>query len=115
MIVQKLKKEGKDVYEVAESYYSLISSLNHLRLTQREVQLVSYAAIRGNISYTQIKEEFCVKHNTSVQTISNIISRLKKLQVFVKEKGKIKVHPAIALKFDDNIVLHIVLKKKEGE
>ena len=108
-VVQKLKKGNTDDYQLAEAYYGIISSLNGLKMTQREIQLVAHASIHGNISYSQIKEEFCKKHSTSVQTISNMISRLKKINVLIKDNGKIKVHPAIALKFDDVLVLQITL------
>jgi len=109
MIVQKLKKVNEDSYQMAESYYSLISSLNNLKLTQREIQLVAHTAIHGNISYAQVKEELCSRHETSIQTINNIISRLKKINVLVKDNGKVRVHPALAIKFDNDVVLQIFL------
>jgi len=109
MIVQKLKKVTEDNYQLGEKYYEILSSLNSLDLTTREIQLVAYAAIHGNISYTHIKEGFCEKHKTSVQTIYNIVSKLIKLKVLIKDNGKIKVNPIIALKFNDTIKLEITL------
>ena len=110
MIVQKLKKATEDKYQLAERYYEIVSSLNSLSLTTREVQLVAYAAIHGNISYTHIKKEFCEKYATSVQTIYNIVSKLMKLKVLIKDNGKIKVNPVICLKFNDSIKLEITLE-----
>lgn len=104
---QKLRKTEEDSYKVAERYYGLISSLNSFSLTEREIQLMAHAAINGNISYAHIKEEFCRKHNTSVQTIYNMVARLKKLKVMISDNGKIKVHPALILKFDEDISLNI--------
>ena len=109
MIVQKLKKARGDNYELAEMYYSLLSSLNSLNLTKREIQLIAYTAIHGNISYAHIKEDFCKKYDTSVQTIYNIVSKLMKMSVLVKDKGKIKVNPAIILNFNDDVKLEISL------
>lgn len=109
MIVQKLKKVSGDKYLLAEKYYDILSSLNSLSLTKREIQLVAFAAIHGNISYTHIKEEFCMKYETSIQTIYNIVSKLMKLKVLVKDNGKIKVNPVIILNFDDTIKLEITL------
>lgn len=109
MIVQKLKKVSEDKYQLAERYYDIVSSLNSLNLTRREVQLVAYAAIHGNISYTHIKNDFCAKYDTSIQTIYNIVSKLMKLKILVKDNGKIKTNPRIALKFDDTIKLEITL------
>ena len=63
-IVQKLKKPVEDQFATAEKYYSLLSALNGLKLTQREIQLVAFTAIRGNISYANIRQEFCEKYDS---------------------------------------------------
>ena len=110
MIVQKLKKGNEDAYQLAERYYEILSSLNSLELTTREIQLVAFAAIHGNISYAHIKNDFCTRYKTSVQTIYNIVSKLMKLKVMVKENGKIKVNPVISLKFNNTIKLEITLE-----
>jgi hypothetical protein len=39
----------------------------------------------GNISYANNRQEFCSKHNSSEATIYNIISKLKKIGVLVKD------------------------------
>lgn len=109
MIVQKLKKASPDKYQLAEKYYEILSSLNSLHLTQREIQLIAYTAIHGNISYKYIKEEFCTKYDTSIQTIYNMAFKLMKLKIMVKDNGKIKVNPLITLKFNDAIKLEIIL------
>lgn len=109
MIVQKLKKVSENKYLLAEKYYEILSSLNSLDLTKREVQLVAFAAIHGNISYTHIKDEFCARYDTSIQTIYNIVSKLMKIRVLIKDNGKIKVNPVIVLNFNDAIKLEITL------
>lgn len=109
IIVQKLKRTVSDNYSLAEKYYSLLSDINSLGLTNREIQLVSFTAIKGNISNANVRDEFCKKYETTSPTINNIISKLKKMQVFVKEKGKIKVNPVIVLDFEKDIVLQITL------
>ena len=106
-IVQKLKKQEQDVYTSAQRYYGVMSAVNSLNLTEREVQLVAFAAVKGNISYKNIREEFCQKYNSSAPTINNIISKLKKLGVFVKEGSKVKVNPIINLNFENDVVLEI--------
>lgn len=107
--IQKIKKASLDKYDLAERYYSLISSLNGLKLTERETQLVAFTAIRGNMSYANIREDFCNKFSTSGATINNMISRLKRLNVLIKDRGKIKVNPAILLNFNKDIILQIRL------
>ena len=111
MIVQRLKRANDDRYKLAEMYYNIISSVNSLNLTKREIQLISFAAIRENISYAHIKEEFCEKYGTSIQTINNMVSKLTKLHILVREKGKVRVNPIICLKFNDTIKLEIIIEK----
>ena len=50
-LVQKLAKTYLDKYSVAQKYYSLLSALNDLKLTEREIQLVAYTSIKGTITY----------------------------------------------------------------
>lgn len=107
VIVQKLKKSVEDNYALAEKYYSLLSTLNELKLTHREIQLIAFTAIKGNISYANIREEFCSKYNTTAPTINNIISKLKRIGVLVKDGTKVKVNPRIILNFDKDLVLDI--------
>ena len=109
MVLQKLKKDVKDEFSKAEYYYSIISVVNNLNLTEREIQLVAFTSVKGNITYANVREEFCKKYNTSSATINNIISKLKKLKIFVKEEGKVKVNPVIVLNFGSPIFLQIQL------
>jgi hypothetical protein len=114
-IVQRLSVVVDDNYQLAEKYYSLLSELNGLRLTQREVQLVAFTAMRGNMSYTNIREDFCKKYGTTSPTINNIISKLKGKGVFVKDKGKVKVNPVILLNFSLDVILQISLGHRQVE
>jgi len=109
IIVQKLKKQLEDSYAVAEKYYSLLSAINNLGLTNREVQLIAFTAVKGNISYANIRAEFCEKYKSSPPTINNMISKLKRIGVFIKDGTKVKVNPIIVLNFDRDITLQINL------
>lgn len=114
MIVQKLHKKEKDLLLYAYKYYSIISLVNDLGITARELQLLAFFSVKGNIYYTNIKKEFCDRYNTSPQTINNMVSRLRKLQVLKKENGKIRIAPPIALNFSQHkeIVLQIKLSNE---
>jgi hypothetical protein len=113
IIVQKFLRKVEDDYAMAEKYYSLLSTVNDLKLTTREVQLVAFTAIRGNISYSSIREDFCKKYDSTSPTINNIISKLKKIGVFVKDGSKIKVNPVIILPFSNNLKLEIKIEHYE--
>ena len=106
---QRLKKEIPDKFLLAEKYYSLLSTLNDIALTEREIQLVAFTSVRVNISYVDYRNEFCTRHSTSAATINNMISKLKKLGLLVKDGGRIKVNPVIVLDFDNDIKLEINL------
>lgn len=110
VIVQRLKRTADSNYAMAEKYYSLLSTVNNLNITPREIQLVAFAAIHGNISYASIKEDFCKKHNSTSPTINNMISKLKKIGVFVKDGTKVKVNPVILLNFNNDIKLEISIE-----
>ncbi len=110
VIVQRLKRVTSSNYAIAEKYYSLLSTVNDLKLTQREIQLVAFTAIHGNISYSSIREEFCEKYNSTSPTINNMISKLKKIGVLVKDGTKTKVNPVILLNFNNDIKLEISIE-----
>ena len=109
IIVQKLKKVEPDDFVLAQKYYSILSAINNLKLTQREIQLIAFTAISGNMSYKHIREEFCKKHDTTSATINNIISKLKRMGVLVKDGRKIKVNPVILLNFSNDVMLEVKL------
>lgn len=106
-IVQKLKRIEKDAFLSAQRYYLILSAINNLRLTEREIQLVAFTAVRGNISYSNNRKEFCEMYKSSPPTINNIISKLKRMGVFVKDGTKVKVNPVISLDFEKDVVLEI--------
>lgn len=113
IILQKLKKDVDNQFVLAEKYYSILSAINNLGLTQREIQLVAFTAIKGNITYANVREEFCKKYNTTSPTINNIISKLKKMGIFIKESGKVKINPVIVIDFNKNLTLEIKLEHGE--
>ena len=109
IILQKMKNKSQDNFALAEKYYSILSAVNNLKLTQREIQLVAFTAIKGNISYANIRQEFCEKYNSTGPTINNIISKLKKINVLVKDGTKVKVNNMIILDFNKDVTLEIKL------
>lgn len=108
-ILQRLKKSEADGYAIAERYYNILSAVNDLRLTNREIQLIAFTAIKGNISYASNRDEFCEKYGTTDATINNIISKLKKSGILVKDGTKVKVNPIIVLNFNKDLTLEIKL------
>jgi hypothetical protein len=114
MIIQKLKKDVYTDIELAEKYYNILSAINNLHLTEREIQLIAFTAIKGNITYANVREEFCKTYNSTSPSINNIISKLKKIGIFIKENGKVKVNPIIVIDFTKDITLEIKLVHGEA-
>ena len=108
-IVQRLKTTVNDSIVMAEKYYRILSAVNDLKLTKREIQLIAFAAIKGNIAYANIRKEFCERYDSTSPAINNIISKLKKMGIFVKDGTKVKVNPIILLNFEKDLVLQITL------
>ena len=102
-----MKNKNEDSYSLAEKYYSILSAVNNLKLTQREIQLVAFTAIRGNISYANIRKDFCEKYNSTSPSINNLISKLKKVNILIKDGTKVKVNPIIILDFSSDIILQL--------
>ena len=109
IIVQRLKKKEDSPYKKAERYYMILSAVNGLHFTEREIQLLAYTAIKGNISYANNRREFCEIYKTSGPTINNIISKLKKINVLVRDGKTVKVNNVITLDFTKDISLEIKL------
>jgi len=107
--LQRLRKVVPTDVQLAEKYYSILSAVNSLHLTQREIQLIAFTSIKGNITYANVREEFCKLHNTTSPTINNIISKLKKVGIFIKEGGKVKINPMIVIDFTKDLTLGITL------
>jgi CRP-like cAMP-binding protein len=107
MIVQKLKKELQNDTDVSYRYYSVLSALNDLELTEREIQLMSFIAVSGSISVPSNREKFCQTYETTGATVNNMVSKLKKRNLLLKKDGKIIVNNLISLDFSNSITLEI--------
>ena len=107
MDTQKLKFVSSDVYKKAEMYYFIISVINNFKLTKKDIQLISYTSIKGNISNFNSREEFCKIYKAHPGTINNIIFKLKKLGIIIKTRDRIHVNPLIILDFKKSIKIEI--------
>ena len=111
---QRFRQEHSSSFDLAERYYAVLSALNSLKLTEREIQLVAFMGIKGSISFANVREEFCRRYATSSPTINNMISKLKKLHVLTKIDGKIKIAPIIQLDFNKDVKLEISLVHRQA-
>jgi len=111
-LVQRIKLKEADSLLIAQRYYKLLSAISNTGLTDREIQLIAFTAVRGNISYSTNREEFIKMYDSSSPTINNIISKLKKLGLLVKDGTKVKVNPTYLMDFSKD--LSIVIQLQHG-
>jgi hypothetical protein len=109
MIVQKLNREIKGKIELAIRYYAILSALNNLRLTPKQLELLAFTAFRGTITPQPAREEFAQMFNSSADSVENLKGQLVKKGLLIKQNGMYKVRPEIDLGFDQDVVLQIKL------
>lgn len=115
VIIQKWGKAIDNELDMGKKYYHLLSIVNNLQLTEREIELLSFTSSRGTISSPSAKGEFCRRYNSSVPTVNNMISRLKRLGYLIKTPTKIVVNPAIDLDFSKELIINIRLYGTERQ
>lgn len=103
----KITKLENEPLNRAYRYYSILSAIGDLGLTEREIQLLAYISIVKNISYSKNKEEFCNKYNSSFATINNMISKLKRKKLIIKDEKRIKINPELLTDFNQSLILRI--------
>jgi predicted transcriptional regulator len=108
-VTQIIRKEIKDEMDKAQKYYTIISIVNSLSLSERELQLLAFVAVKKHISYKEYKQEFCSLYDSSLPTVHNMISKLTRMGVLMRENKKVKINPKILLPFQEEIILHISL------
>lgn len=114
-VTQKIRKSYPDRLDVAVKYYGVISLLNNIHLTKREVELVAFTAVKGSISAGGAREEFVRRFNSSKSTVNNMIADLQKdvegerPALLVKNGSRITVIPRLQVDFQAPLHLNIHL------
>lgn len=113
VIVQEITKMVKTDVEQGMKYYSVLSALNNLELTNRQIQLLAFTAIRGTITPLSARQEFVELFDSSLNSIENIKGKLVRMGLIVKIGEMYKILPSIDLDFKKDIVLKIQLNRRE--
>lgn len=113
--VQKLVKTIDKKLDLAIRYYSILSIVNNLNLSDKQVKLLSFTAVRGNITYRSIRKEFAELFDTSLNYIEKMKSKLIKLNLLVKIDDKYKINPLLDLDFSKDLVLQLHFTFPNGE
>lgn len=109
VIVQKMKKVFNSDLQRAIKYYSLLCALNNLKLSPKQIELLSFIAVKGGIASPTARQEFVAMFDSSLASMENIKHKLVKKGWLVEIDRKYKVNPKIGLDFSKDIVLQISL------
>lgn len=113
--IQSFRRKETDEFKVAWKYYNMLSTLNEFHLTPRELDLLSFTAVKGGITPMSTRLEFVSKFNSSLATIENIKGDLVKKGLLVKIEGKYRVNPKIAPDFSLPLYLKILFVVDEQD
>lgn len=110
VIVQRIMNSSASSLEKAVKYYSIMSVLNSIHLTPREIQLLAFMSLRGTISTKKAKAEFLQLFGSPKASIGNMIWKLTKKGILVKsEDNGTVINPRLVLDFRNILVLNITL------
>ena len=104
----RIKKEFDTSLELAVKWYSIVSILNNFKWTCMQVNILSFTAVKGDISSSCRVADFCSLFNTTSSSVANCVSELYK-KGFIVKQGKTKVHPQLLLDFNNNILTQLAL------
>lgn len=114
VVAQKLMKEVKTDIERGIKYYAVLSALNGLNLSERQIQLLAFTSVRGTITPMPARKEFVKMFNSSLNSVENIKGKLVHMGLLVKRGEMYKVLPSIDLDFSKELVMQIKIKGHEG-
>lgn len=115
VIVQTLGKKVASDVEKAIKYYSVLLALSGMRLPQKQLYLLAFAAARGSITSPAARREFIETFDSSLASLENMKQKLVKAGLLIQVDMKYKVNPQFALDFSKDILLKINLTTVEKE
>lgn len=114
MAVTQVFKKDCSPLRRAQKYFAVLSVMNDFHFSEREVQLLAFIAVEKHIYYKEYKERFCKEYGSSLATVHNIICKLSKMGILVRENKKVKLHSKIHLDFTEELFLQLKLTNYVG-
>lgn len=109
VLVKTIKKSFTSKIKAGVTWFKFISAINDLKLTKRELELLSFINYRGTISSSSSREEFCRVFGSSPATVSNLSAKLLRSKILVKEKSKTMITPSLRVDFDKDFVVRFFI------
>lgn len=110
-VVKTIRKTFNSPIYAGISWFKFVASVNNIKLSKRELELLGYINYRGTISSVSSKQEFCKIFDSSEGTISNMVSKLLKMKekLIIKDKNKVKINPVLAVDFSKDFVIRLFI------
>lgn len=113
-IVQTIKKGYDSTFDFAKVYYGILFKLNQIKITDSELNLISYSAVNGTLSTPPVRDQFMKEFSIPKGSFYNMIAKLQKVNILVKVNNKIRINPKIQLDFNKPVVkLNLTIFNKE--
>lgn len=110
MLKVSLRKDCVDIYEKAQIYFRIALGAIGEDFSPKELQLLSFIAVRENILSTKARNDFKEMYDTTEATLNNTLVKLKKRGFVEKIDGKNKVSPNLFSNLNDDVVFNIILR-----
>lgn len=106
---QKIRKIYKDKLKTAVVYYNLLSVLNDLLLTPKQIELIAHISLNGGAFD---RDEYVKEFNTTHKRMENISGPLKKKGI-LSGITTLTIHPALnKLDFTQPLTLNISIENE---
>ena len=109
VVLQKLNKRETSELNLAIRYFTIIAAISNIHLTQRQIELLAFTAVKGTISSGGARKDFIDHFSSSKNSLENIKHLLVKKGLIVKSDSKYKITPSLDLDFSKSIVLQVNL------
>lgn len=90
--MKTLIRKYQDPIAVHKDYVDVLLRLAGYRLSDLHVTILAYSSVRKALT-PETKKEIALKFNTSIQVISNAITKLRKLKLLLKNNINPKLKP----------------------
>lgn len=105
---QKIKKRYSGVLKCIRIYLELLSVMNELRLTKKELQFLAWLITSNEYK----REDFINTFDSSEATVVKILKRLRKIGLISKDKIP-QVHPALKkIDFSSTFTLNLIIENE---
>ena len=113
VVVQKIQAEVDSDLQKAIKYYSILCAVKGIKLSRRQLELLSFIAVKGTISSPAVRKEFVDTFKSSLASLENLKGKLVRKGWLVEVDRKYRVNPRLLIDFSKDIILQINLLDSE--